>query len=200
MSLSVKIEDNATPEIGRVQQVLNPRKIAAIIGPACSRAVRQHFLTLGTNKKGWLSTHFYSRAARATSWQTVSGGIVVSVNQIGVRSRFFGGTIRPVKRKMLAIPIDAESYGKLPGDFSKESLFVFHDKKSGKTFLMRRLEETDGRGKNKATTTRMQALFLLTRSVTQQENRSILPSDDELNDVASEAIIKRLEAVGEPTD
>jgi len=44
----------------------------------------------------------------------------VGVNQVGVRQRYFGGPILPVKAQMLTIPACPEAYGKTAGEFGGE--------------------------------------------------------------------------------
>src|ERR1043166_5619357 len=100
MSLAVQITtpvDTATPEVRMLQQRVTPHRMAAEIGPRATRLVQRNFLKLGTNKRGWPSTHFWGRAAEATNWQEGFGFVEIGVNQIGVRQQLMGGEIKPVR-------------------------------------------------------------------------------------------------------
>lgn len=71
------------------------------------------------NALGGKRTNFYAQAARGTSSEMRPNGFAVSVNQVGIRQRFFGGTITPKGgKKYLTIPMRAEAYGRRARDFN----------------------------------------------------------------------------------
>lgn len=196
MSIAIRtsVVDHATPAIEAKLAQCSPKRLRAIVGPALTRHVQTHLLGNGKNKRGWPSTGFWSRAARSTTWwsNAANANVIVSINQIGVRQRYYGGVIRPVKAQALAIPISPVSYGHLPSDFP--DLFLVQTKKGA--FLCQRGTEISAKsgkivGRKKIggnNSRRLKAelnfLFKLQKSVTQTGDKSIVPSADELMEVA----------------
>jgi hypothetical protein len=81
MSVATKIDvvnDTASPWLALMQGRISPHRIAAEIGPRCTRLVQRNFRKLGANAKDWPSTHFYGRAAEATNWHDDGYGFVPS--------------------------------------------------------------------------------------------------------------------------
>ncbi|MEI8289803.1 MAG: hypothetical protein WCH99_10045 [Verrucomicrobiota bacterium] len=199
MSLAFKVDvtDHATPAIEAKLAQCSPARLRAIVGPACARHVRSHLLGNGTNKRGWPSTHFWADAARSTSWFANAGDqlVIISVNKIGVRQRYYGGRIAPVKAKALAIPISPVSYGHVPSDFT--GLFLLKTKKGA--YLCDRGEQVSektgrlgrrqvGGNKSRQLKSNLVFLFKLAGSVTQAADPSVVPSADELMQVAMSRI------------
>lgn len=192
MSLATKIavEDEATPWVQGLQGRVTPHRIAAEVGPRCTRLVQRNFRRLGTNSKGWPSTHFYGRAAEATNWQEMNSFVLISVDQIGIRQRLLGGPIRPVNAKALTIPAQPDTYGKTVGEFSNLQFKMVLDPQSGR--IRPALVEKPGQvtkrrgGKRKdgtrsetevSATTGLVALFWLARGVKQDPDPAVMPSD-----------------------
>lgn len=188
MSIAVEtsVTDNATAEVQSAIAGLSPQQLNSAVGPACQRHVQRHLRSLGTNKRGWPTTNFYSRAAKATSWAGTSVGPVISINQIGMRQRYYGGHIAPVKAGALSIPISAESSGKVPADFP--GLFKITTKKGG--YLVRYSGDATAKGKARGT---LQFLFKLSGGVDQEADPGVLPSKEELGEVVTGAIVEKFE-------
>lgn len=180
----------------RLGAALTPAQMAAAAGPAVHRTVFDHIAKLGPNRRGWPTTRFYGRAARATTWQAVADGLVVTVAQIGFRQRYYGGVIRPTRRRMLAIPISPVSYGKVPADFP--GLFLLPTRKG--VYLVQHGEGVSatgnivrgkfGRDANERRRRRaaLNFLFKLKAFVVQAGDKTILPNDADLLGVALTAI------------
>lgn len=202
MSLAIKtsVVDHATPAIAAKLAQCEPSRLRAIIAPALTRHVQTHLLSNGKNKRGWPSTGFWAGAARATSWQAVDSGgknvsVVISVNQIGVRQRYYGGRIAPVKARALAIPISPVSYGHVPSDFP--GLILVKTRKGaylcqrdagaiGKETRTSYKSRRRGLGGNAASRQRasLNFLFKLQKSVIQSGDKSIIPAPEQLMEVA----------------
>ena len=119
----------------------------------------------------------------------------VSVNQIGIRQRLQGGPIRPVNAKMLTIPAQPDAYGKTAGEFGNLEFKMVLDPSSGhmraalvekkgtpKTKVAWSKSKKDGRAVRKETVTSASTglpIFWLARSVNQQPNANVFPSDAE---------------------
>jgi hypothetical protein len=187
LSLSFKVEDFATPALEAKLAQCNPARLVSILGPGLTVRVQRHLLSNGINQQGWPSTHFWADAARGTTWGAQGDSVLISINKIGVRQRYYGGTIKPVKAKALAIPISPVSYGHLPSEFP--GLFLLKTAKGaylvqpgrelsdkGNVIGRRRAGGNAGR-RQKAS---LNFLFLLSAGVTQDPDPNVIPSEDEL--------------------
>ncbi len=199
MSVGVKIDvekDTATPWLKDLQGRVTSHRIAAEVGPRCTRLVQRNFRSLGANKRGWASTHFYGRAAEATNWQEGFGFLNIVINQIGVRQRLMGGDIRPVNAGALTIPAQEEAYGKRAGEFDNLKFAFVEDpergtmrpalvalRATGSEVEQRFYKSGPKKGlpyyKETAQTFGLQALFWLSKGVHQEPDPSVLPTDDD---------------------
>ena len=124
MSFAVKIDlqDGASPILRRALDGLTPTRINPVIGRSATNTIREHLFGLNQsrpNRLGGRRTQFYAQAARGTQYQVQENGVVVSINQVGIRQRYFGGTIRPRNgKKWIAVPARSEAHGKTPREFS----------------------------------------------------------------------------------
>jgi len=118
MSLPIRVIDTATPALNRLVAGLSPESVANECGPRVQRLVQRHYRSLGSNSKGYPTTHFWPGAARATSWYRTAGGFLIQTDKIGVAQRYSGGDIFPVKAGALTIPADPAAYGHTARDFS----------------------------------------------------------------------------------
>jgi hypothetical protein len=204
MSISITSEissDNATPAIADLMNRTAPEKLAAVIAPPLETFMRVHLKNLGTNKRGWPTTKFWERASRATKATINSDrkSLTIRVDQVGVRQRWKGGTIKPVSARMLAIPMSPVSYGHLPSEFP--GAFLLKTKKGA--FIAQQGQQLTASGKFTRVTRaggnasrRLRAslniLFVLKSSVTQAPNPNVVPSDDQFQEVAMAAIQRSL--------
>lgn len=196
MSATIEIvRDGATPAVERLQVAITPDRLATMIGAAEVRLFQEHFLHLPRNRMGWPSTNFWAGAAKATHYQPVSDGVVVSVAKQGVRQRWQGGTIRPVNAKYLAIPARAEAYGKRPREFSDLRLLFG---KGGQPVALVQAEQTKvSFGKKRKDGSRALQVgnmvgglvfYWLVKASHQTGDSTVLPSKDEMRAVAVEQI------------
>jgi hypothetical protein len=195
LTTSIAVEnDTASPWLAKVRANVSPHRIAAEVGPRCTRLVQRNFRKYagGANAKGWPSTHFYGRAAEATNWQEGFGFVQISVNQIGIRQRLLGGTIKPVNAGALTIPNTPEAYGKTAREFSNLQFKMLYDPETGhvrpalvekagviKIKLGRKKKDGSKSATPVSTTTGMVALFWLAKSVTQEPNPNVMPTERE---------------------
>ena len=205
MSLTIKIvRDGITPAILRRISMLTPQRLAAAAGPAVARQVKQHLRSLGTNKRGWPTTNFWAGAAKATNWREDPHGLIVSVNQIGVRQRYHGGRIAPVTKRALTIPISPVSYGKTAADFPGS--FILHTKKGAyivqhgqgtggetKAAAGKRIRGLGGNAKRRQTAF-LNFLFKLSPGVDQKPDPNVLPEAGEVMTTVKNALLRALRA------
>ena len=120
MSLVVKIglmHDYLQPALIGLLARLRPERVAAHVGPRLLRHFQRHLRANGQNARGYPTTHFWTRAADATFWDPSPDGLVISIHQLGVRQRLYGGPIIPQTAGALTIPISPVSYGHRAREF-----------------------------------------------------------------------------------
>jgi hypothetical protein len=185
------ITDAATPAVEVLLQRCSPRRLASVLAPAMGRLWRERLVSLGTNKNGWPTTHFWRRAANSLSIQTSDDGVTLTVAQTGVRQRWLGGSISTVRAGALTIPISPLSYGKTAADFPNLTLIrtpkgVYLVQLPGSSSTAR------GVHRNKTNQSRVVGpplfLFRLVQSVDQAGNPRVVPTNEEFAAAALTAI------------
>jgi hypothetical protein len=105
----------------RVKAALQPRRVGAVAGRAATNVLRAHLFARNADKPNALGgkrTNYYAQAARSTSYAfDGDDAVVVSINQIGIRLRYYGGTVKPRTAKFLTIPVAPEAHGKRAREF-----------------------------------------------------------------------------------
>lgn len=194
------VSDSATAEIERLMSRVEPLRLVEVCKGPLQEFTRVHLAANGRNKKGWPSTGFWEEASRHTLAVSQAGGVLIRVEKLGVRQRYYGGTIEPVNAKALAIPISPVSYGHQPKEFP--GMFLLKTKKGAYLVMYgSEVSQKSGRmignkklGGNIGSRRRASLLFLfkLVGSVTQQPDPSVIPTDDEFTEVAFSAIHRSL--------
>ncbi len=141
------------------------------------------------NSMGGRRTHFFGQAARSVQQPTIEGDTVtVSINQVGFAQRLFGGTIYPTGgRKFLTIPARSEAYGKRAGEF--KDLEILFGRGGRPVALIQRQHTKIKRQGNQHGSKTVEAktegggvFFWLVRSVTQQPDPSVLPTEEAIGE------------------
>jgi hypothetical protein len=175
----------------RFLAAVQPAAINPIIGRSAVNLFRDHFFKLNAerpNKLGGKRTQFYGDAARGTSATVLPDGALVSVNQVGIRQRWKGGTIRPGPGKQwITIPARTESYGKSAPEFN-DLRFVLFRKNNNPLAALVRNESTKLKRKRDRKTGEVslvsageqggEILYWLKKSVTQRPDPSVVPLPD----------------------
>lgn len=143
--------------------------------------VRSHLSKLASWKHqtaerlGAQPTDFFGKASTRTSPNaTENGGEVVIAAPLG--RAFHDVEIRPKNAAALTIPASAEAYGKSASILAAHGWKIWKPK--GKKFLMGSANGEDPK-----------ILYWLTASVKQKQDRSLLPSDEDIHRVAAEAMV-----------
>jgi hypothetical protein len=151
ISLTVNTVGN---EIGKDFEALDlspakRRRLLVQSGKDVANVLRGHFRRLDQrgNKRGWPSQHFWGQRIRnATAFVGATDeSATVTVADRAYLAKLYGGTIRPVEGRMLAIPLRPEAYGARAS--SMDDLFVL--RRIGKAFLARR-EQADTALRNRS--------------------------------------------------
>lgn len=190
MSLAVTITDNATPWLNYLAKHLSEPALQHEVGGEVTRLLLDHLTALDSerpNALGGRRTHFYARAGKATSYAIHDNGVTISVNQIGIAQRYFGGTIEPGPgKKYLTIPARAEAHGRRAGEFNNlEVLFGKNGpyalaERQATSFSIR--SRTDKSGNRQSKIANRQSVgsgifYWLVKSVTQDPDSTVLPNE-----------------------
>jgi len=162
---------------------LHPTRLLPVLGRAITNALKKHLGGLNAsraNKLGGKRSNFYAACSRGTSYEVQPDGVTISVARIGYAQRYFGGTIKPVKRKWLTIPVDPAAYGRDP-----RKLPLFFAVGARGPFLA---------WGAKGATGPLRAAFILRKSVTQKADPSVFLSEKAIAATVDDTINKRLSA------
>ncbi len=195
------IKDDATPAIRRKIAQLTPQRLNEAVGNAEVVLFQNHFLSLPHNKKGWPTTNFYGRAARATNWQPHIEGTLIQVSQIGIRQRFKGGPITPDTKGALTIPISPVSYGHVAADFqglfllktSKGAYLVQAGQRLTASGQFRKQDKSAGGNVKRRVQAALNFLFKLCAGVEQDPDPNVLPTREQILNTATQAITEATE-------
>lgn len=184
MGLKIAVTGDALVSVQRARLILKAEAINPVIGRAATNAVRTHLFGLNStraNHLGGRRTNFFASAGRSTSFKVVGDLVVVSIAQIGIRQRFFGGTIKPKKAGgFLTIPVAPEAYGKRAREFSNlEIVFGQNGEPIALATKSTRATQLTATKGGKVVSRQIgrigQLMFRLVRSVTQKPDPTILP-------------------------
>lgn len=171
-------------------------------GRGCRRLLMDYFHNLDRsrpNAAGGKRTHFYASAARNISYVVDDAGAVVTIHQQGIAQRYYGGEIKPVNSRYLTIPVDPSAYGRRAGEFDNLSV-QWGLTKGGRPRPMFLVQDTHYKyktGKNRKTGVKEvksaeykagKIMYYLALSVHQEADKSVLPSDDLINQAAMNSI------------
>jgi hypothetical protein len=184
---TIEITEGAKPAMRRLLTFMKGRAANAAMGRAVVKLFRRHFLALPPNKRGLPTTHFWRRAAEATTFEATPDSVRIGVNQIGVMQRFLGGDIDPVRGAFLTIPAIAQTYGHRAGDFNglkvvRGSFEMY----TGRTVSWA-LVPNDWKRNPSNPGDSSGVFFWLIRHVTQKPDPTVLPAYDEIGKTAVHA-------------
>jgi hypothetical protein len=187
MITTIEITEGAKPAIHRLLTSVKGRAANTAMGRAVLILFIRHFLALPPNKRGFPTTHFWRRAANATTFEATPDSVRISVNQTGVRQRFLGGAINPVRAKFLTIPAIAETYGHRAGEFGNLKVVKGAFKMYTGRQVSWALVPNDWTPNFWNPCNSSGAFFSLVRHVSQQADPKVLPAYDEIGKTAVQA-------------
>jgi hypothetical protein len=188
----IDVQDLATPGLQRVRGGLAPAQLNPVVGRAAANATKEHFIALNRerpNALGGTRTNYYLGAARGTSYRVVEDGVIISIAQVGIAQRYYGGTIRRRLAKFLTIPARAEAHGKRASEFP--DLIVLWRRRGGlrEPYALARAVSTQIGFRRSADGSRTisnrgvqggEIIFWLKREVTQSPDPSVAPAPDKI--------------------
>jgi hypothetical protein len=205
-TVTIKAEniDQILAEVDQLGRDITSDDVKAVMGRAIRNVIVDHFVEIANDSAhhrtarafGAPPTGVYEQAARGTSQPEVSSeGVAISIHQVAIAQRFFGGPIQPVNAKFLAIPARSEAYGKRPREFDNLRAIIF---KSGAGALVQRdasVTRSGDRGSRRiAGLAGMHegeslgglVFFWLVKQVVQPPDPTVLPTEDEMLNAAVE--------------
>lgn len=153
------------------------RRHLEAVGLAGSQLLREHFYGLQNQRGRQGGTGFYRQAGDLTFHRLAANGVYVGTAKAGMRQRLKGGTIRPRRASYLTIPIHPAAIGRRARDSSLPDLFPLVTSNPGVLIL-----GAEGQGGM------FVPYFLLVKEVTQNPDRSVLPTDDRIGQVTLRAL------------
>jgi hypothetical protein len=171
LSFKVRVDENVSSKVGAVQAGIERGVHRKVIAKAAAEEVKDNFVALDRARHRGGSFNFYGRAALATSSGVQGKAAYVSIDHEGIALRRFGGTVRPRTAKFLSIPAIDEAQGKRAREFSG---LHFRRNASGNGG---RLCDVGGR-----------VFYWLVEQSTHQPDPSVLPTDAEITEAATDAL------------
>lgn len=186
LSISVSISDNATPFVTALERDVQPsQELYQAIADQMLTEVQRSFQDMSEKEQNPLKhTGFWDRM--------VSGTVALATDQMAivrtpreVAQRFFGGTITPKKGDWLTLPMRSEAVGVSARDFND---LRFVPLSNGTALLVQREQTQLVKGRKRKDGTRPVkgrhvqgelAFYLLVKSVTQDGDTDVLPTDEE---------------------
>jgi hypothetical protein len=149
------------------------------VGDRATQLTRKHLIEIAQSRHataqrlGASPTGHWAQAAEKTSFAADPGGATISIDQPGIGRVAHDVTIVPTGgKKYLTIPAIAEAYGKVARSIPDLALMIRW--KGGERRAVA-LAQVTGKGKERTET----VFYWLVKSVTQKQDRTLLPSDDE---------------------
>ena len=210
MTIAISISGNAPSALSAFSSELATDGAKHAAGRGVRRLLMDYLSGLDSsraNQSGGKRTHFYAGAARNVSYDVDDDGATVSVHEVGIAQRYYGGTIVPTAgHKFLTIPVDPDAYGRRAGEFDNLSvqygltkggkarpMFLVQD--NGYRYTQKKNRKTGVKEVTGATWEAGKIMFYLALSVHQDADPSVLPSEDLMNQAAMDSITRYLLAI-----
>lgn len=171
--------------LGNFLDCLKPesrRELYSVGANALRLSVRSHVRGIAPLRHVWATAlggtqtgHLEKGAARITSSSSADHG-EVQIPIAGISRAFRDVTITAKRASALTIPVHGAAYGHRVRELERMGWNIFRPK--GKDVLMG--DHGDGAG--------AECLYILRRSVTQKQDRTLLPSDGDMNTCVARAM------------
>jgi len=120
--MQITINDTRAREVlSAIAAATGSTGIRQVMGRSATNLIQRHLRDINQarpNRLGGRRENFYAKAADSTHFRDTPEGVTVSVTHTGFALRYYGGTVRPVNAKALAIPARPEAYGYSPREFA----------------------------------------------------------------------------------
>jgi len=207
-------KDTATPMLAAARELMLPKRLNPIIGRSAVNVYRAHLFGVNEsrpNKLGGTRTNYYATAARSTHFTILDDDtVLISMSQVGLALRFYGGTVKPKTAKFLTIPVNAKAHGHRAREFDLEIVFGEGGRPIALATKSTRATQVKQNSRGKNVTRQIgrhgEIMFLLVKSATMKPDPTILPYERTvLNAVAADVkevfdrdIARSLQGSGNP--
>ena len=194
--VSAELADRISPALKSFAEKLEGSQrteASTAMGEAVQALVVAHLRELAASRHstaqrlGASPTNYLTEAVNAASDASVvkadGDGVTLHLRHPVISRAFRDIHIEAKGAGALTIPISAMAYGRRASEFD---LYSFRSKTTGNSFLALR---QDDRGAKPL------LMYLLVRSVTQQQDRSLMPSGDEILDAAASGLSRYVRAL-----
>lgn len=200
MSLSFQIDVSGDAQVTRLlsrlrTQLTDKTELHKSIGTYAEILTRQHLTTLaGTrhataNRLGATPSGHLARAAESVTSKGTDDAAIISITSPGIGRAFEDKVIKPGPgKKYLPIPNVAEAYNRRPRTFNDLRLAFFGRGKDGERLLALVKAEQSSLSDRKESGGRSEVYYWLKKSVTQKQDRTLLPPDDDYAAAAVQGI------------
>jgi len=198
LSVDISIGGDAQRMLAQLEaELLNPVEIHEDIAARAENLTRDYLTSLAQTRHatadslGATPTGHLERAAESVTSRSDAEGAVIGITSPGITRAFSDITITPVNAKYLTIAATAEAYGKRAGAFNDLRLAFF---KNGTLALVKADQSSvssrkaSGYGIERAAGQKPPIYYWLVKSVTQKQDRTLLPSDTLLQSAAEEGV------------
>jgi len=215
LSFQVDVKDDVSQVLAALENGLASKTDAGwAAAESIQNLVAEHFVERGSRLHHSYAEHnFYEDAAQATMASNALEAVADGINLIiykndkqGVAQRYYGGTITPKHANNLAIPapLNPESYGKMASEIFDEwdlkwrpyhgphSIGALVTTKGGSATMIAPRTTGKKKGQFKATGAILgeTVMYWLCKSVEQEADPTVLPTDEEMHGAAREGTIK----------
>lgn len=206
MSGITVVINTASPLLDRVKSEAQRAGLALVAARAVATQAKDHLVKLNSERHKH-GRNYYLQAARSVTSRGGGPGLaLVSVTQTGFRQRRLGGRIVPKNGEYLTLPEAPEAHGKRAREFNDLAFKVVMDNERGRLrpALVQRVSTAVSliRRKRKDGTFSLtvkpgevqggKVMFWLSRGVNQKADPTVLPTEQESQNTAVEAIRKRV--------
>ena len=154
-------------------------ELAQAAGRGVSNAVKRHMVERDSRGRsdGLPRTGYYGDAAGGVTTEVSGNRAVVTIHKEGVALHYYGGVVYPTEgHKALAIPKSIKGAGKRPSEIDPDRTKFALVWPKGKTTGTLRDKETD------------EVVYLLVSKATIPEDKTILPTESEMESAGTAAI------------
>ena len=173
MHLTIKIPPAQLRDVMPSEQ-----ELAQAAGRGVSNIVKRQLVERDQSGRsdGLPRTGYYGDAASGVTTEVSGSRAVVTIHKEGVALHYYGGVVYPADAKALAIPKSPATAGKRPAEADPDhTKFALVWPKGEKTGTLRDKETNE-------------VVYLLVPKATIPEDKTILPSEDEMVDAGKSAM------------
>jgi hypothetical protein len=176
ISTTLTIPISLLATINTISDAANLRtQFADAAGRACANLTRDHLFALaGQRHRSTVPHNFYADAADGVSHEVNGSTATVRIRKTGLAQRRYGGTIKAINYSHLWIPVHPDSIGRTGREF--KNLIKIINRQSNRGVAARR--EADKT---------LTVLFALVPELIQDPDPSVLPTDRQYQDTATQA-------------